>query len=69
MMDGMDAVPLWKKPLLTITEASRYFNIGEKKIREMVIDNPDADYFLMNGKKYLIKRIRFEQMLDDIDII
>jgi excisionase family DNA binding protein len=64
MVDGVDSVPLWKKYMLTITEASEYFGIGEKKLRQMVAENPEADYLLMNGKKYLIKRIKFEQMLD-----
>lgn len=69
MMDGVDSVPLWKKPLLTITEASKLFNLGEKKIREILACNPDADYLLMNGNKHLIKRIKFEQMLDSVNII
>lgn len=68
-MENIGSVPIWRKHLLTITEASEYFNIGEKKIREILERNPDADYLLMNGKKHLIKRVKFGQMLDDVNII
>ena len=46
---------------LTIEEASRYFGIGEKKLRKLVHDNLDAGFVIQNGVKILIKRQRFEQ--------
>ncbi len=58
-------VPLWHKYTLTITEASEYFNIGEKKLRQMVQENSSADFLLNNGVKVLIKREKFEQFLDE----
>lgn len=58
-------VPLWHKYSLTITEASEYFNIGEKKLRQMVQENETADFLLNNGVKVLIKRTKFEQFLDE----
>ena len=46
---------------LTIEEASRYFGIGEKKLRRLVNSNLDAGFVIQNGVKILIKRQRFEQ--------
>lgn len=50
---------------LTIKEAVEYFNIGEKNIRKIVADNPDAEYILMVGNKVLLKRKLFEQFIDE----
>ena len=65
-MNKVNKVPLWHKYSLTITEASDYFNIGEKKLRQMVQENGSADFLLNNGVKVLIKRAKFEQFLDEI---
>lgn len=58
-------VPLWQKYTLTIAEASEYFNIGEKKLRQLVQEYNSADFILNNGVKVLIKRIKFEQFIDE----
>lgn len=62
-MKKENSVPLWHKYTLTISEASEYFGIGEKKLRQMVQENNTADYLLNNGVKVLIKRAKFEQLL------
>ena len=62
-------VPLWQKYMLTITEASEYFNIGEKKIRQIVQENSAADFILNNGVKVLIKRVKFEQFIDAVSCL
>lgn len=49
---------------LTVKEAASYFSIGEKKIRKIADDNPDADFILMNGSHMLIKRGAFERYID-----
>lgn len=59
------SVPLWEKYTLTIAEASQYFGIGEKKLRQMVQENDTADFLLNNGVKVLIKRVKFEQFIDE----
>ena len=41
-------VPIWEKYTLTIEEAARYFRIGEKKLRKLVEENPDAGWLIMN---------------------
>ena len=50
-------------------EASRYFGIGEKKLRRLVNSNLDAGFVIQNGVKILIKRQRFEQFLDKLSSI
>lgn len=59
-------VPLWQKYTLTIAEASEYFNIGEKKLRQLIQENNTADFILNNGKKQLIKRMKFEAYIDEV---
>ena len=54
-MDNEKRVPLWHKYSLTIREASEYFNLGEKKLRQIILNN---------GTKVLIKRVKFEQFMD-----
>ena len=54
---------------LTIEEASRYFGIGEKKLRKLVNSNLDAGFVIQNGVKILIKRQRFEQFWDKLSSI
>jgi excisionase family DNA binding protein len=51
---------------LTIEEASRYFGIGEKKLRRLVNSNLDTGFVIQSGVKILIKRQRFEQFLDNL---
>lgn len=62
-------VPLWYQYTLTISEACKYFNIGEKNIRKLVSNNPDADYILRVGKKVLIKRRLFEKFIDETESV
>lgn len=64
-MNRENNVPVWHKYTLTIAEASEYFNIGEKKLRQIVQENDTADFILNNGVKVLIKRMQFEQFIDE----
>ena len=54
---------------LTIEEASRYFGIGEKKLRRLVNSNLDTGFVIQNSVKILIKRQRFEQFWDKLSSI
>ena len=38
-------VPIWKKYSLSIQEAAEYYGIGEKRIRQIAAENPNADLF------------------------
>ena len=49
--------------MLTVDEAAAYFNIGTKKLREL-IDNENCEFVLHVGTKRLIKRRLFEKFLD-----
>ncbi len=62
-MKEVNEIPVWHKWNLTIQEASKYFNIGGSKLRE-ITDNPDCDFVLFIGTKKLIKRIKFEEYLE-----
>ena len=42
-------VPIWEKYTLTIEEASKYFRIGENKLRKLAEENPAAGWVIMNG--------------------
>ena len=37
-------IPIWEKYTLTIEEASRYFRIGENKLRRPAEENPSAGW-------------------------
>jgi len=52
-------IPIWEKANLTIQEAAVYFNIGEKKLREMS-NNPKCKFALFVGNKAKIFRRVFK---------
>lgn len=62
-------VPIWEKYTLTIEEAAKYFRIGEKKLRQLAEENPNANWLIMNGNRVQIKRKQFEKMIDAMEVI
>jgi excisionase family DNA binding protein len=60
-----ETVPIWLRYCLTVSEAAEYFNIGEKKIRQIIQEHSTADFVLNNGVKILIKREKFAQFIDE----
>lgn len=68
-MNNETQVQIQNKFCLTIDEAVIYFNIGEKKLRKLVSDNLDSGFIIQNGVKFLIKRKRFEDFLNDLTTI
>ena len=62
-------VPIWEKYTLTIEEASKYFRIGEKKLRKLAAENLDAGWVIVNGNRVQIKRKQFEKIIDTLDEI
>ena len=62
-------VPIWEKYTLTIEEASKYFRIGEKKLRELAEDNIYSGWGIKNGNRLQIKRKQFEKVVDTLDEI
>lgn len=62
-------VPLWQKYTLTVGEASRYFRIGQAKLRRLINENEDAVFILRNGNRPQIKRKLFEEFVDQLNVI
>ena len=68
-MNNNTDVPIWEKYTLTIGEASKYFRIGEKKLRKIAEENQTASWVIMNGNRVQIKRKQFEKIIDSLDVI
>ena len=62
-------ISYWEKYMLTLREAAEYFHIGEKKMRQIVDDNLDANFLLESGNRIMIKRKLFEEYLDRATVI
>ena len=54
-------IPIWERYTLTIEEASKYFRIGENKLRRLAEENKNANWLIMNGNRIQIKRKQFEK--------
>ena len=67
MMNEKIDIPVWEKYTLTIEEASRYFTIGQNKLRRLVEENRHGDWYVMNGNRILIKKKQFEKFMDNPD--
>lgn len=63
-MEYADMFPTDRKYTISIEEAARYYGIGEKKIRQIIVENPAEIFYLEIGRKILLKRKQFEQWLD-----
>lgn len=62
-------ISIWERYTLTIEEASKYFRIGENKLRRLADENKNADWLIMNGNRIQIKRKQFEKIIDKLDAI
>ena len=62
-------VPIWEKYTLTIEEASKYFRIGENKLRKLAEENSSVGWVILNGNQIQIKRKHFEKIIDGLDMI
>lgn len=63
-INGKD-IPIWRKYTLSVQEASKYFHIGDKKLRKLIDEDPGADFILWNGTRPQIKRKVFERFIDE----
>lgn len=61
-------IPIWERYTLTIEEASKYFRIGENKLRRLAEENKNANWLIMNGNRIQIKRKQFEKIIDTLEI-
>lgn len=39
-----DEIPLWRKYILSVEEAARYFRIGRAKLRRLIEEDKNAPY-------------------------
>ena len=62
------SMPLWERYLLTIEEASIYFRIGENKLRQIANEYREK-CVLQNGNRMLIKKRKFEKIIDELEQI
>lgn len=65
----MIEIPYWEKYMLTLREATEYFHIGEKKMRQIVDEKMDANFLLTSGNRVMIKRKLFEEYLNAASVI
>lgn len=56
-------VPIHEKFILTIEEASKYFNIGRDKMYKLA-NEEGCNFVLHNGRNILIKRKMFEKYIE-----
>lgn len=61
----MKEVPIWEKSNLTLEEASEYYNIGVKKLKELA-NSENCGFVLWVGNKRLIKRKQFDEYIKTI---
>lgn len=61
-------VRIAEKYLLTIAEAAAYFNIGTKRLVQL-IDTPKTGLMIQVGVKRLVKRKKMEEFLDGISCL
>lgn len=62
-------IPFWECYTMTVEEASRYFHIGENKLRRIISENKDTDFLLWNGNRAQIKRRLFEEYIDRCELV
>ena len=62
-------IPIWERQTLTIEEASKYFRIGENKLRRLAEENKNANWLIMNGNRIQVKRKQFEKIIDTLNAI
>ena len=65
MTNSKNSIPVGEKYLLTIHEASAYFNIGIKKLRRIAEDN-EGNFAYYMGNRYLIVRAKFEAYIEQL---
>jgi len=62
-------IPIWEKYTFSIEEAAAYFRVGENKLRRIILENKEADFVLWNNSRAQIKRKKFENYIDKLNVI
>ena len=58
-------MPWWYKQTFSVQEAAEYWGFSDKKIRKLIDEDENADYILWNGTRPRIKRVLFEQFVNE----
>lgn len=59
-------LPIWEKPLLTVVEAAKYFQIGESNLRRITREYADSEFiYWRDSTCVFIRRKQFEKFLDE----
>lgn len=58
-------LPWWKKYTLSLTESAEYFGIGYKKLSKFIDEHKDEKFILWNGTRAQIKRVLFEEYINE----
>lgn len=66
---SFEQIPIWEQYTMTIEEASKYFRIGETKLRRFVEEHKNEEWVIMNGNRLQIKRKQFEKIVDGLSTI
>lgn len=62
---SLEDMPISQKPLLTVVEAAKYFQIGETNIRRITRQYCDSDFiYWRDNTRVYIRREAFEKFLD-----
>lgn len=69
MKNNENNIPIWEKYALSIEEAAEYFGVGENRLRDLIKEQQDANFFLWIGNRTKIKRRLFENYLDQVNVI
>ncbi len=62
-------VPVSERYTLSVEEAAIYYGIGQKRLRSLIAEKPDADYLLTVGNRTQFKRKLFEEYIDSATCI
>ena len=65
--DGHE-VPIWFKLNITVEEAVAYSDIGRDKLYELT-NREDCPFVLWIGTKRLIKRKKFDEYIESVNLI
>lgn len=57
------------KVLMGVKEASEYFGLSERKIREIANRNPNSKLWLYSGNRLMVKVKPFEDYLMKVDVV
>lgn len=67
-MKEREKVPIYHKQNLTLEEAAEYSNIGINRLG-MMLKEPNCQFVLFVGNKKLIKRKKFDEYINSVDMI